>query len=183
VSEARREYYRKWCAANPDKVKAAQERYRAKHPDRVKASHKRWRDRNRAKWNASRRKWRAKNPCKHSADIHRWRAVERATREGHARRMFRTAAKSGKKCCITVDDILAAWPSTDACPVLNTPFAYGVTAREDGAAPSLDRVDSRLGYEPGNIAVISWRANEMKRAYSVVEISALARWMQLKELF
>lgn len=35
IAEARREYARRWRAANPDKVKAAQERYWLKRAEKI----------------------------------------------------------------------------------------------------------------------------------------------------
>lgn len=176
----RQEYYRQWAAANPEKVKAAQARYKAKYPERVAASHKKWKEENRDKRNAARRAWRAKNRERLSAQDCAWFLKERLTKEGNAKRMLRNAktTRSKKACLITQADILAVWPADDKCPVFGVPFIYGSYSRDNkGAAPSLDRIDSTRGYEPGNIAVISWRANEMKRHYTAQDILALARWI------
>lgn len=174
------DYYREWCKANPDKVKAAQARYKARYPERVAASHKAWKERNRDKRNATRRAWRAANKERLSAQDCAWFLKERLTKEGYAKRMLRNAKtiRSRKACLITQEDILAVWPVDDKCPVFGVPFTYGTYSRDNkGAAPSLDRIDSARGYERGNIAVISWRANEMKRHYTVQDVMALARWM------
>lgn len=175
----RKEYFKRWCATNPDKVKAAQARYKERHPERVKAAKKRWRNKNRDKHNAARRANRARNPQKYTEETRAFFLRERSTKDGSVKRLLRGAMRSGRLCAITAADILAVWPADDKCPVFNLPFAYGVKSREAGGmAPSLDRLDSALGYVSGNIAVISWRANEMKRAYSREDIAALARWIQ-----
>jgi len=177
----RQEYYKRWVAANPEKVKAAQARYKAKYPDRVAAARKKWKEENRDKQNATRRAYRARHRERESAKTRAWFLKERSTKEGSAKRMLRLAVKSNKGCSISCTDILAQWPADDCCPVFKTPFAYGVTARQDNRTPSLDRIDSEKGYHPGNIAVISWRANEMKRAYSAKDLCALADWLRRME--
>lgn len=38
------------------------------------------------------------------------------------------------------------------------------------SSPSLDRIDNRMGYVPGNVWVISWKANRMKSDASMEEL-------------
>lgn len=49
-----------------------------------------------------------------------------------------------------------------ACPVLGILLQRG-TRQNRGSAPSLDRINPREGYVPGNVVVVSWRANNLKR--------------------
>lgn len=51
------------------------------------------------------------------------------------------------------------WP--DTCPVLGIPLDYLSKVRVENS-PSFDRVDSSLGYVPGNVVIVSWRANRIK---------------------
>jgi predicted RNA-binding Zn-ribbon protein involved in translation (DUF1610 family) len=44
--------------------------------------------------------------------------------------------------------------------------------------PSLDRVIPSLGYVRGNVAIICWSCNALKRDASLAEVEALARWMR-----
>jgi hypothetical protein len=48
-------------------------------------------------------------------------------------------------------------------------------------APSLDKIDPKLGYVPGNIQVISHKANAMKWDATREELRAFAKWV-LKEV-
>lgn len=63
------------------------------------------------------------------------------------------------------------------CPVLGIPLFNGGRKHQDNA-PSLDRVRPHLGYVRGNIAVISFRANSIKRNASLEEIRAVADWLE-----
>lgn len=61
------------------------------------------------------------------------------------------------------------------CPVLGIPIEQDLTARTDNS-PSIDRIDSSKGYIPGNVIVVSWRANRLKQDASVLEIKQLANF-------
>lgn len=81
---------------------------------------------------------------------------------------------------ITVDDVKAVWPPADICPVLKLPME----PHTDGPGPSdlsptLDRFDPALGYVPGNIYVISHRANKLKSDVTDPrELELVAAWMR-----
>ena len=61
------------------------------------------------------------------------------------------------------------------CPVLGIPLF-----REDRGswmnAPSLDRINNDLGYVPGNVMVISRRANILKKDASLEELIAIGKF-------
>jgi hypothetical protein len=62
------------------------------------------------------------------------------------------------------------------CPVFGTPLVFG-DANDHQNSPSIDRFKPDLGYVPGNICVISYRANELKRNATVEELQRLIQWM------
>ena len=47
------------------------------------------------------------------------------------------------------------------CPVLGTELDYLSRGRADNA-PSFDKIDPKKGYVPGNVKIMSWRANRIK---------------------
>lgn len=79
---------------------------------------------------------------------------------------------SGMPFTITEEDIQVP----EFCPVLGCRLEFGTMDRRD-TAPSLDRVDSSRGYVPGNVAVISWRANKLKNDGTAEEHQKLANWI------
>lgn len=87
------------------------------------------------------------------------------------------AEAAGVPFTITERDVRAAWPADGRCPVFGTTLSIGKGSRRDHS-PSLDRLNNAWGYEPGNIAVISWRANKLKSDASAEELGRLAAWMQ-----
>ena len=50
-----------------------------------------------------------------------------------------------------------------------------------GHTPTIDRIDNNKGYIPGNVAVISWRANALKKDASTEEVEKLLVWMRSQE--
>jgi len=65
----------------------------------------------------------------------------------------------------------------EICPVLGIPIDKKSKHRSANS-PSLDKVIPALGYVPGNIRVISWRANELKKNASVEELEAIVKYIR-----
>ena len=135
------------------KAARATARYRERHPERYKASRKR----GRLRWNAYLRERRA-NP---------------ATWAKAAIAQIRHRAKSkGLACTITADDIQPPL----VCPVLGIPLRFGGEIGND--SPSVDRFDNSEGYVRGNVYVISWRANNLKRDATIDELLRVVAYMR-----
>lgn len=82
------------------------------------------------------------------------------------------ARAAGFPCTITTEDIRV--PSH--CPILGVKLEQGVGQATENS-PTLDKIDPRLGYVPGNVQVISYRANSMKRDASAEELRRFAKWV------
>ena len=61
------------------------------------------------------------------------------------------------------------------CPVLGIPLVIGVGVPHSGS-PSLDRIIPELGYVPGNVEVISHKANAMKQDASAWELFQFSQY-------
>ena len=77
------------------------------------------------------------------------------------------AKKNGIEFTITYSDIVIQ----SVCPVFGVDYSTGGMA-----AASLDRIDNSVGYVPGNIQVISRRANTMKGDATIEEMKIFAKW-------
>jgi hypothetical protein len=92
----------------------------------------------------------------------------------YVRKMFdRAKTRStalGREFTITIDDI----EIQDECPVFHVPYVYDP---KSPWVPSIDRIDSNKGYIPGNVMVMSWRANALKNNMTADEALALYRFM------
>jgi hypothetical protein len=78
------------------------------------------------------------------------------------------AKRRGYEFTITPND----FEIPELCPILNVPFE-----RKTQYAMSLDRKDSTKGYIPGNVWVISKKANSMKTDATPEELRSFARWI------
>lgn len=97
------------------------------------------------------------------------RIQERRTRDGRIRRMLAdarwNAATAGRKCSLTYEDIDRVFGAR--CAVTGLPFDMGDQRTEDGRLhnmnlPSLDRINSKRNYTPGNIQVVLLWVNAAK---------------------
>lgn len=61
--------------------------------------------------------------------------------------------------------------------MLGIPLARAEGRLNDGS-PTLDRLNSMWGYEPGNIAVISNKANRAKNNLCASELEKIVNWMR-----
>lgn len=78
------------------------------------------------------------------------------------------AKRAGAPFSITADDVHI--PNT--CPLLGIPIVAG-KGTTIASSPSLDRIDPQLGYVPGNVWVISHRANGIKHDATLSEARRL----------
>lgn len=86
----------------------------------------------------------------------------------------RNVKKNGYPHSITYSDIL---PLPTHCPVFGIELTYGGTGRPLSSSATVDRVDNSKGYIPGNVQVISNRANSMKRDATIEDITQLWLYM------
>ncbi len=61
------------------------------------------------------------------------------------------------------------------CPILGIPLKHNKGAPCDNSY-SIDRIDSSKGYEPGNIVVISHRANTLKSNATLDEMQRIVEF-------
>jgi len=115
-------------------------------------------------WNEAHPAGRAEIMRKHKSGTG-WRATMLS-------RASRRAAKTGLPCSITLDDIVIP----EVCPVLGIPLVYG-TRHVGPDSATLDKIYPALGYVPGNVQVLSQRANQMKSDASPAELLRFAAWV------
>ena len=74
---------------------------------------------------------------------------------------------------LTIHDI--KWATV--CPVLGIELDWFAEAKADNS-PSYDRVDSTKGYVPGNVRIISFRANRIKNDGTIDEHRKIIEYME-----
>lgn len=80
----------------------------------------------------------------------------------------RRSNKLGVEFSICSDDVVLP----EICPVLKQKMA-----KNERYAASLDRIDPSKGYIPGNVQVMSKKANIMKNDATIEELLDFARWV------
>lgn len=76
------------------------------------------------------------------------------------------------ECSICKDDIKVP----TICPALGIKLEVS-DGRVGDSSPSIDRVNPGKGYVPGNIVVISHRANRIKNNATAEELNQIAQWI------
>jgi len=128
--------------------------------DEKKAYKKAWAQANREKSNARRLAYIQRHPLKYLLIAAKYRAT-----------------KKGLEFSLT-EEHFPGLPTH--CPVLGIELRYGGGggSHNPGSA-SLDRIDSSVGYVPGNVAIISLRANSLKKDATLEEVRLITKYMEL----
>jgi len=146
--------------------------------EKTNATSRAWYRRNSEKARESTQKWRSENPEKIKAQKTLW-MKKPANRMRHTLgQAKRRASEKGIEFSITLDDLL---PLPNVCPVLGIKINYEGNNGQRGFvndSPSIDRVNSSLGYIKGNVKVICWRANRIKSDATIEEMQALLDFMK-----
>jgi len=86
-------------------------------------------------------------------------------------RTAKRAKENGTPFSLTVFDV----PDIPAvCPVLGIPLVANTVAGPLDSSPSVDRITPALGYVPGNIRIISNRANRLRGDATAAELALIA---------
>ena len=90
------------------------------------------------------------------------------------------AKRQGIPFALTLADIVVP----EVCPLLDIPLVRNIgTVGRHGPAPNsptLDRILPNLGYVPGNVWVVSCRANVIKNDASIEELEQIAARLRTK---
>src|SRR5208337_4370856 len=125
---------------------------RKRHAERVRLYNLEYRNKNRDKvstWNKN-------------------RPIEKRLLDGAKRR----SKERNLPCLITIEDISVP----ECCPILGIKLERS-PERCSGGSPSLDCIIPELGYVPGNVAVISFKANTIKNNASLQELEQVVQWL------
>lgn len=82
----------------------------------------------------------------------------------------RRAGKKGLEFSLSPTDL----STPEKCPVFGCDLVYQADAKRRDESASLDRIDATRGYVPGNVWIVSWRANQIKSNATAAELRAVA---------
>ncbi len=97
--------------------------------------------------------------------------------DGQVESMFRRARKRAAEKGVSFSLRLSDISIPEVCPVLGTALYLGTLSDKDNS-PSLDRINPAVGYEPGNVWVISYRANRIKNDATLAELKAIVNALE-----
>ena len=114
-------------------------------------------------------KWGAKRPdCKACSNAHRKALRKADPRHRLVQHAKKRARDKGIEFAITVEDVTIP----DTCPLIGISVFVNDDKIGDNS-PSLDRIDNSKGYIPGNVMVVSYKANRMKSNATLEELKLL----------
>lgn len=116
------------------------------------------------------KRWAAENPIRYYCSMLLTQAKRRQETRGH-----QVSPE------LSVDHLLSI--ATPNCPITGEPLLWEYSHGKglDALSPSLDRIDSSKGYEPGNVRIISHRMNALKNNLTLEQINALHAYMNGRE--
>lgn len=86
------------------------------------------------------------------------------------------AKRTGLTFNIGINDLTVP----ERCPVLGIPLHWRRQITNTGPhddSPTIDRIDNTRGYEPGNVSIISMRANRLKNSMGLGEALAIYEYL------
>jgi|DEB0MinimDraft_12_1074336.scaffolds.fasta_scaffold02147_4 hypothetical protein len=99
----------------------------------------------------------------------------------------RRANKKNIRFELTAEDIENVWPEDNYCPALRIPLKIKPKRKNDpnylkttSNSPTLDRIIPELGYIPGNIVVVSMKANMIMSSARPSEVIKVGKWFDEK---
>lgn len=119
------------------------------------------------------RAWRIKRAAHYKRWTRRWRMYRYTSIMCYSAR--RRALERKLPFSITPADIKIP----EMCPVLGMKLKKCGYRGSDNS-PTVDRIIPGKGYVPGNIVVISHRANRIKNNATLAELRAIVRWLRRK---
>ena len=149
---------------NPERFKAQVNRYREANKEKIREKKKSPLVREQTR--QAQRAWHKRNLEHKRRKDREWTAAN--LERSMLSRARASAKKHGWNFNLELSDIVI--PKT--CPLLGIVLERKAGVQAD-STPSLDRIDSSLGYVKGNVWVISWRANHIKTDASIEELKLL----------
>lgn len=128
-------------------------------------------------------RWRKRKPG-HRATVHRWRLAHPL--EFRAQMMVRRMRLKSRLGIdvdpefLTADYILALLRGARCCPCCGQAFLLNNTTRRGPKRNSftLDRIHPDRGYVVGNVVVLCWRCNSVKKDATPDELERITRWLR-----
>lgn len=154
-TEEKNKYLREWQGNNRDKSTAYCKKWRHKSEENMDKANK-----GSSTWHNNNKEWNRQYDLNHPI----MRMVIRAKQN---------AKKRGLEFSITETDI----ERVTHCPIYGIELSYTNKNKKQDNSASLDRVDNNKGYIPGNVKIISSKANTEKRNLTLVQLELIKQYI------
>lgn len=99
----------------------------------------------------------------------------------YAQRCMLTRTKSRAKSCgldfnLTIEYIQSIWPADNKCPVFG--LVFDLHGQDLQRCASIDKIVPSKGYVQGNVSIVSFRANSIKKDSTFEELKLLLEYME-----
>ena len=102
---------------------------------------------------------------------HKYGALPKKTiKQKKEKRLLELARHRAKEAGILFNISQTDISIPDKCPVLGIPLLLNQKTGFCDNSPTVDRIDNTKGYEVGNVAVVSWKANRLKSNATLEEL-------------
>lgn len=146
-------------------------------PEFKRAYQREWARTHRENVNRYNREAYERRGAKIRADIRAYKKRDRATAKAEG--LFPVSFWSNKRWAAKKKGLEFSierkdYPIPDMCPAFGIPL----DSRDTNHRPSLDRIDNSIGYIPGNVVVVSMKANTAKRDLTIDQLRQLANFYE-----
>lgn len=132
-----------------------------------------WELRTKDKRVAQAKAWKRDNRALIKATDRAWRHSELGSISEMLSRAKKRARQDGLPFTLTVSDVHLP----KLCPVFGEPLVVGTGKGPTPWSPSLDKIIPANGYVPGNVMVMSQKANLMKNSATPADLILFASWV------
>ena len=174
------------CRSHSEKIRATLQRRKGLTPEQVEEDKRKIRQeehRTRYRGGSKHRTWVLSLPRESRRNdvgrLRRRRPIPGGPRTWEERTVSNIRIRAWQKglpCTIGVEDI----PLPEVCPVLGIQLVCGKKFSCENS-PTVDRIKGSLGYVPGNVKVISSRANRIKTDATADELEKVAAYARALE--
>jgi hypothetical protein len=147
-----------------DKASQARKRWRDKNKEHISEYNKQWNAEHKEQLTDTQREWRLKNKKKINERVRALRLKDWARYKIIS--LKHKCKINGIPLTITPQDI----QQPTFCPVLGVKLDYKSKKCNTNHTASLDRIVPSLGYVPGNVITVSYKANRIKSDATVEEL-------------
>jgi len=186
----RKKYAQGYYLKNQELLKEKSKQYRKNNPEKSKATRRAYAEKNRESLRQKSREWywnlKKNNPEAAEQLLKKQSQSNKEYRRKNPEKVWKSSVLSNARSRALAKGIPFNLSNQDIiipefCPILKIRLCFqSKNGRPHDSTPSIDRIVPELGYVPGNVEVISHRANMIKNCGSLEEHKRIVEWLESK---